>query len=159
MTEDDAARGLPTCPATYLLRDGIPVCTTCGAVIGAADADQIRHSTWHTTLAALFAVADLHNSRPSLRVALEERGDLRPRASLDQQPAAFRPPEARYPQHEQIRLRRHCLGRQRQPPARLTPWLTARGFSTPSRGNLGRAHVVAHRAAQHGRLGPVRARQ
>jgi len=61
MTEDDAARGLPTCPATYLLRDGIPVCTTCGAVIGGADADQIRHSTWHTTLAALFAVADLHD--------------------------------------------------------------------------------------------------
>lgn len=60
MTEDDAARGLPTCPATYLLRDGIPVCTTCGAVIGAADADQIRHSTWHTTLTALFAVADRH---------------------------------------------------------------------------------------------------
>jgi len=58
MTEDDAARGLPTCPATYLLRDGIPVCTTCGAVIGGADADQIRHSTWHTTLTALFAVAD-----------------------------------------------------------------------------------------------------
>ena len=58
MTEDDAARGLPTCPATYLLRDGIPVCTTCGAVVGGADADQIRHSTWHTTLTALFAVAD-----------------------------------------------------------------------------------------------------
>ena len=55
MTEDDAARGLPTCPATYLLRDGIPVCTTCGA-----DADQIRHSTWHTPLTALFAVADPH---------------------------------------------------------------------------------------------------
>jgi hypothetical protein len=61
MTEDDAARGLPTCPATYLLRDGIPVCSTCGAVIGRADADQIRHSTWHTTLAALFAVADPHD--------------------------------------------------------------------------------------------------
>ena len=60
MTEDDAARGLPTCPATYLLRDGIPVCTTCGAVIGGADADQIRHSTWHTTLTALFAVTDPH---------------------------------------------------------------------------------------------------
>jgi hypothetical protein len=56
MTEDDAARGLPTCPATYLLRDGIPVCTTCGAVIGGADGDQIRHSTWHTTtLTSLFA--------------------------------------------------------------------------------------------------------
>ena len=61
MTEDDAARGLPTCPATYLLRDGIPVCTTCGAVIGGTDADQIRHSTWHTTLTALFAVADPHD--------------------------------------------------------------------------------------------------
>lgn len=60
MTEDDAARGLPTCPATHLLRDGIPVCTTCGAVIGGADADQIRHSTWHTTLTALFAVTDPH---------------------------------------------------------------------------------------------------
>ena len=62
MTEDDAARGLPTCPATYLLRDGIPVCTTCGAVIGGADADQIRHSTWHTTtLTALFAATDPHD--------------------------------------------------------------------------------------------------
>ena len=67
MTEDDAARGLPTCPATYLLRDGIPVCTTCGAVIGGADADQIRHSTWHTTLTALFAVADPHG--PSTKAA------------------------------------------------------------------------------------------
>jgi hypothetical protein len=83
MTEDDAARGLPTCPATYRLRDGIPVCTTCGAVIGVADADQIRHSTWHTTLAALFAVADLHGpvgrgqvtfrSAPS---AADERGPI-----------------------------------------------------------------------------------
>ena len=61
MTEDDAVRGLPTCPATYLLRESIPVCTTCGAVIGGTDADQIRHSTWHTTLAALFAVADPHD--------------------------------------------------------------------------------------------------
>jgi hypothetical protein len=74
MAEDDAARGLPTCPATYLLRDGIPVCTTCGAVIGGADADQIRHSTWHTTLAALFAVADprdpVDQGRVTLRSAL-----------------------------------------------------------------------------------------
>jgi hypothetical protein len=61
MTEDDAARGLPTCPATYLLREGVPVCSTCGAVIGGADADQIRHSTWHTTLAALFAGAGSRN--------------------------------------------------------------------------------------------------
>lgn len=68
MTEDDAARGLPTCPATYLLRDGIPVCTICGAVIGGADADQIRHSTWHTTLTALFAVADPHDSVDQGRV-------------------------------------------------------------------------------------------
>ena len=58
MTEDDAARGLLTSPATYLLRDGIPVCTTRGAVVDGADADQIRHSTWHATLAALLAVAD-----------------------------------------------------------------------------------------------------
>ena len=56
MTEDEAARGLPTCPATYLLRDGAPVCTTCGAVVGGTAPDQIRHSTWHTALAALFAV-------------------------------------------------------------------------------------------------------
>jgi len=60
MTEDEAARGLPTCPATYLLRDGTPVCTTCGAAVGSTDADQIRHSAWHTTLADLFAVADAH---------------------------------------------------------------------------------------------------
>jgi hypothetical protein len=70
MTEDDAARGLPTCPATYLLREGIPVCTTCGAVIGGTGADQIRHSTWHTTLAALFAVADQHDHVDQHQVTL-----------------------------------------------------------------------------------------
>ena len=58
MTEDEAARGLPTCPATYLLRDGAPVCTTGGAVVGGTAPDQIRHSTWHMSLAALFAMAD-----------------------------------------------------------------------------------------------------
>jgi hypothetical protein len=83
MTEDEAVRGLPTCPATYLLRDGIPVCTTCGAVIGGADADQIRHSTWHTTLAALFPVADAHapvvQGRPTFRsapIAAGKRGPI-----------------------------------------------------------------------------------
>jgi hypothetical protein len=83
MTEDDAARGLPTCPATYLLRDGTPVCTTCGAVIGGADAEQIGHSAWHTTLAALFAVADLHapvaQGRVTFRstpIAAGERGPV-----------------------------------------------------------------------------------
>ena len=83
MTEDDAARGLLTCPATYLLRDGVRVCTTCGAVIGGADADQVRHSTWHTTLAALFAVADLHDPVDQRRVtfrsapiAAGERGPI-----------------------------------------------------------------------------------
>jgi hypothetical protein len=83
MTEDDAARGLPTCPATYLLRDGNPVCTTCGAVVGRADADQIRHSTWHTTLAAILAVADLHEPFGQHRVtfrsppiAARERGPI-----------------------------------------------------------------------------------
>jgi hypothetical protein len=64
MTEDEAARGLPTCPATYLLRDGAPVCTTCGALVGGTAPDQIRHSTWHAALAALFAVADAH--RPAV---------------------------------------------------------------------------------------------
>jgi len=85
MTEDDAARGLPTCPATYLLREGIPVCTTCGAVIGGADADQIRHSTWHTTLAALFAVADPKDpvdqgrvTVPSASTAASERNPAEP---------------------------------------------------------------------------------
>ena len=58
MTEDDAARRLPTFPPTYMLRDGTHVCTTCGAVIGGADADQITHNTWHATLAALFALVD-----------------------------------------------------------------------------------------------------
>ena len=86
MTEDDAARGLPTCPATYLLRDGIPVCTTCGAVIGGADTDQIRHSTWHTTLAALFPVADpkdpVDQGRVTFRstpIAAGERGPIEQR--------------------------------------------------------------------------------
>jgi hypothetical protein len=64
MTEDEAARGLPTCPATYLLRDGALVCTTCGAAVGGTDSDQIRHSTWHSALAALFAVADAY--RPAV---------------------------------------------------------------------------------------------
>jgi len=64
MTEDEAARGLPTCPATYLRRDGALVCTTCGAVIGGTDSDQIRHSTWHTALADLFSAADAY--RPAV---------------------------------------------------------------------------------------------
>jgi hypothetical protein len=39
MTEDQAARVLPTCPPTYLQRRGTLVCTTCGALIGATEAD------------------------------------------------------------------------------------------------------------------------
>jgi hypothetical protein len=38
---------------TYLRREGHSICTTCGAVVGGASADQIRHTTWHTMLAAL----------------------------------------------------------------------------------------------------------
>ena len=75
MTEDDAARGLPTCPATYLLRDGVPVCTTCGAVIGGAAGDQIRHSTWHTTLRSTRSFP-----RSSLAPASGERQARRSRA-------------------------------------------------------------------------------
>ena len=48
---------LPTCPPTYMQRGGTLVCTTCGALIGGTEADQIRHTTWHTTLAELFALA------------------------------------------------------------------------------------------------------
>ncbi len=58
MIEDEATRGLPTFPPTYTLRDGAPVCTTCGTVIARAGADQIRHSTWHANLAGLFALAE-----------------------------------------------------------------------------------------------------
>ena len=57
MTEDQAARALPTCPPTYMRRDGALVCTACGAVSGGTDGDQIRHTTWHATLADLFALA------------------------------------------------------------------------------------------------------
>jgi hypothetical protein len=57
MTEDDAVRALPTCPPTYMQRRGTAVCTTCGAVIGATEADQIRHTAWHTTLVELFTLA------------------------------------------------------------------------------------------------------
>ena len=57
MTEDEAARALPTCPPTYMRRAGALVCTTCGAVIGATDADQIQHTTWHRKIAELFALA------------------------------------------------------------------------------------------------------
>ena len=57
MTEDEAARALPTCPPTYMQRAGTAVCTTCGAVIGGTEGDQIRHTTWHTTLAELFVLA------------------------------------------------------------------------------------------------------
>ena len=53
MTEDEVTRRLPTFPATYMLRDGAPVCTICGAVIARAGADQIRHRTWHANLAGL----------------------------------------------------------------------------------------------------------
>jgi hypothetical protein len=57
MTEDAAVRALPTCPPTYMQRGGTLVCTTCGAVVGATEADQIRHTTWHTTLVELFTLA------------------------------------------------------------------------------------------------------
>ena len=57
MTADEAPRGFPTSPPTYMLRDGAPVCTTCGAVIAGAGTGQIRHSTWHANLAGLFALA------------------------------------------------------------------------------------------------------
>ena len=40
-------------------------------VIGGADADQIRHSTWQTTLRALFAVADPHD--PSTKAGVTFR--------------------------------------------------------------------------------------
>ncbi len=46
--------------AIRMLRGGTHVRTTSGAVIGSADTDQIRHSTWHATLAALFALVDPH---------------------------------------------------------------------------------------------------
>lgn len=58
MTEDEAARALPTCPATYMLRDGVLACTTCGALVGGTAGDQVRHSTWHTTLATLFVLLE-----------------------------------------------------------------------------------------------------
>ena len=57
MNEDQAVRALPTCPPTYMQRGGTLVCTACGAVIGAIEADQIRHTTWHTTLVELFTLA------------------------------------------------------------------------------------------------------
>ncbi len=58
MTEGEATRGLATFPSTYMLRDGVPVCTGCGAVIARAGVDQIRHSTWHANLAGLFALVN-----------------------------------------------------------------------------------------------------
>ena len=56
MSEDQAARALPTCPPTYLQRGGTVICTTCGAVIGGSEADQIRHTIWHRTLVELFVL-------------------------------------------------------------------------------------------------------
>jgi hypothetical protein len=53
MSEDNAFRELLTCLPTYLQRDGDSVCTTCGAVVGTNSSDQIRHTAWHTMLAAL----------------------------------------------------------------------------------------------------------
>jgi hypothetical protein len=53
MAEDRAFRGLLSCLPTYLQRGGDSVRTTCGALIGGASSDQIRHTTWHTMLAAL----------------------------------------------------------------------------------------------------------
>ena len=61
LTEDEAARGLPTFPPTDPLRGGTPVCTTYGAVIGNTGADQTRHTTWHANLAGLFALVDPSN--------------------------------------------------------------------------------------------------
>jgi len=60
MTADEVFRGLLGVLPTYLQRDGQSICTTCGAVVGGASADQIRHTTWHTMLAALLPL-DIHS--------------------------------------------------------------------------------------------------
>ena len=60
MTADDAFRVLLDTLPTYLRRDGHSICTTCGALVGGASADQIRHTTWHTMLAALLPL-DIHS--------------------------------------------------------------------------------------------------
>jgi hypothetical protein len=40
----------PTRAPTYMQRGGALICTTCGAVVGSTEADQIRHMDWHATL-------------------------------------------------------------------------------------------------------------
>jgi hypothetical protein len=62
MNENDAFRGLLASLPTYLQRDGDLVCTTCGAIVGGNSGDQIRHTTWHTMLAALLPPDSRHVS-------------------------------------------------------------------------------------------------
>ena len=60
MAADEVFRAVLGVLPTYLQRDGHSICTTCGAVVGGASADQIRHTTWHTMLAALVP-PDIHS--------------------------------------------------------------------------------------------------
>jgi hypothetical protein len=60
MPADDVVRAVLGVLPTYRLREGHSICTTCGAVVGGASADQIRHTTWHTMLAALLPL-DIHS--------------------------------------------------------------------------------------------------
>jgi hypothetical protein len=47
MTADDVFRAVLGVLPTYVQREGHSTCTTCGAVVGGASSDQIRHTTWH----------------------------------------------------------------------------------------------------------------
>jgi hypothetical protein len=57
MTADNALRGL-ACLPTYVQRESGLVCTTCGAVVGSNNGDQIRHTTWHSMLASLLSPSE-----------------------------------------------------------------------------------------------------
>ena len=49
---------LATLP-TYLHRDGNFLCTLCAALVGSSPADQVKHTAWHTILAATLLPSDM----------------------------------------------------------------------------------------------------
>ena len=131
MTEDEAVRGLPTCPATYLLRDGAPVCTTCGAAVGGTDADQIRHSAWHTALAACLPratrTAPPCNAGDDVAIRTYPDGGIVPSRPRRRPPPNRSRPKARSATHQPL---------QAQPPRRPSNAMIPRSLARCARARM-----------------------
>jgi hypothetical protein len=59
MTGHVTARHILVTLPTYLHRDDNFMCTLCAALVGSSPADQVKHTAWHTILAATLLPSDI----------------------------------------------------------------------------------------------------